>query len=82
MSTDVLRGHHIEPGRLQPLLDGLRQMLAALNTPLQDCDRLSARYRRDTGIACRDIGRAVDAELTHLGLLDIGWRSTRRPMRR
>ncbi|GAA2827177.1 hypothetical protein EDC40_11624 [Aminobacter aminovorans] len=83
MSTDVLKATYVQPARLQPVFDWFRQMRAALNVPTpQDATELSEHYRRDTGIAKKDIARAVDAELGHLGLLDIGWQQPRRQNRR
>lgn len=82
MSTDVFKAHHVQPSRLQPIVEWFRQMHAALNVPAADDCELSAHYRRDTGISCRDVGRAVDADLGRLGLLDIGWQAPRRPNRR
>ncbi|WP_378946990.1 hypothetical protein [Mesorhizobium sp. ANAO-SY3R2] len=82
MSTDILKVPHVQPARLQPLIDWLRQMWAALDAPAQDFGCLTEHYRRDTGIACKDIGQAVDAELGLLGLRDIGWQQPRRPSNR
>lgn len=82
MSTDVFHGHHVQPNRLQPVVEWFRQMRAALQVPAYDGCELSERYRLDTGIACKDITRAVDADLGRLGLLDIGWQQPRRPNRR
>lgn len=82
MSTAVLRTTFVQPSRLQPVFDWLRQMRAALNVPApQDAAELSEHYRRDTGIAQKDIARAVDADLGRLGLLDIGWQQPRRQNR-
>ena len=79
MSTAVLRTTFVQPSRLQPVFDWLRQMRAAPNVPApQDAAELSDHYRRDTGIAQKDIARAVDADLGRLGLLDIGWQQPRR----
>ncbi|MBT1158873.1 hypothetical protein J1C56_25180 [Aminobacter anthyllidis] len=78
MSTDVLKATFVQPARLQPVFDWFRQMRAALNVPTQDAAELSEHYRRDTGIASKDIAKAVDADLGRLGLLDIGWQQPRR----
>lgn len=83
MSTAVLRTTFVQPSRLQPVFDWLRQMRAALNMPVpQDAAELSEHYRHDTCIAQKDIARAVDADLGRLGLLDIGWQQPRRQNRR
>ena len=78
MSTDVCKAPYIQPNRLQPLSDWLRQMKASLNLPPQEFGCLTEHYRRDTGIPCKDIAKAVDADLGRLGLLDIGWQQPRR----
>jgi hypothetical protein len=78
MSTDVLKATFVQPARLQPVFDWFRQMRAALNVPVQDAAELSEHYRRDTGIASKDIAKAIDADLGRLGLLDIGWQQPRR----
>lgn len=82
MSTDILKVRHVQPAHLQPLIDWLRQMRAALDAPAQGFSCLTEHYRRDTGITCKDIGHAVDAELGRFGLLDIGWQQPRRPSNR
>lgn len=82
MSTAVLRAPFAQPSRLQPVFDWFRQMKSALNVPVQDAAELSEHYRRDTGIASKDIAKAVDADLGRLGLLDIGWQQPRRHNRR
>lgn len=82
MSTDVFKAPFAQPNPLKPLVDWLRQMRAALRLPAQPSGCLTEHYRRDTGIACRDVGHAVDADLGRLGLLDIGWQQPRRPNRR
>ncbi|WP_269931942.1 hypothetical protein [Aminobacter sp. HY435] len=82
MSTDVFKALYVQPNRLQPIMEWFRQMHAALHVPAADGCDLSARYRRDTGIDCKDVSRAVDAELGRLGLLDIGWQQPRRQSRR
>lgn len=78
MSTDVLKTPFAQPARLQPVMDWFRQMKAALNVPAQDFGCLTEHYRRDTGIAGKEIAKAVDADLGRLGLLDIGWQQPRR----
>lgn len=78
MSTDVLKTPYAQPARLQPVMDWFRHMKAALNAPAQDFGCLTEHYRRDTGIACKDITKAVDSDLGRLGLLDIGWQQPRR----
>jgi|GEM_PF-2815821 uncharacterized protein YjiS (DUF1127 family) len=82
MTTDILKATYAQPARLHQVFDWFRQMKAALNVPAQDAAELSEHYLRDTGIARKDIAKAVDAELGHLGLLDIGWQQPRRPTRR
>lgn len=82
MSTDVLKATFVQPARLQPVFDWFRQMSAALKLPAEDFGCLTEHYRRDTGIASKDIAKAVDAELGRLGLLDIGWQQPRRQNRR
>lgn len=82
MSTDVFKAPFAQPRPLRPLFDWLRQMRVALSLPAQDTDCLTEHYRRDTGIARKDIAKAVDADLGRLGLLDIGWQQPRRPIHR
>lgn len=82
MSTDVFKAHYAQPSRLQPIIDWLRQMRAAMGAPVQDFGCLTEHYRRDSGVVCKDVSRAVDADLGRLGLLDIGWQQPRRQSRR
>lgn len=82
MSANVIKATYVPPIRVRPILDWFRHMKVALNVPAQDFACLTEHYRRDAGIPCKDVGRAVDAELGRLGLLDIGWQPPRRPTRR
>jgi uncharacterized protein YjiS (DUF1127 family) len=66
------------PAWLSAVRDWLRQARVAVNLPHQNVEDLSDRQLRDIGGSRKDIGRAMDREISRLGLLDIGWQQPRR----
>lgn len=58
---------------LRSARDWLRQARVAARLPLESVEDLSDDLLRDIGAEHRDVAKAVDRELSGIGLLGTGW---------
>ncbi|MEW6633003.1 MAG: hypothetical protein AB1440_19210 [Pseudomonadota bacterium] len=64
---------------LRSARDWLRQARVAARLPLESVEDLSDDLLRDIGAERRDVAKAVDRQLSEIGLLGTGWQQTTRP---
>ena len=83
MSEIVLKSHNTLksalPLWLRTTFDWLRQAHVAARLPLESVEDLSDDLLRDIGAERRDVAKAVDRQLSEIGLLGTGWQQTTRP---